>query len=653
MFVTVVKSQQNVEYVQVRESYRMNGKKRSRVVEKLGRLDALLAEDPDALTKLKAKYAKMSQEQIAAKRAARVENLLNGVNLEVPAPELQAGHYPLKAVWEDDLQIDRKLARLQKMVALPFSLKHAVSFMAIQRLLAPTHSLAQMVADRNHWLGNPAGAVADADLAAALRSLANYKTAMLDWLNHHLQEDEPAYGADRLIVDLRAMPLRELPAVPDMADTLQAQFHRFREEQRLGVRCFDYHGQPLPGEFPQKFWTPFLKVTKESTKASSQCFTALFLNQKGLPVDYTESDCQAGSVQEALTLIDQLEQAHPYHRLLVVGRTPLSVPSTIETIVRKKQMGCLVSLPVMSLTPEVQEKLLNKRSYRAIPHQPASPVALSSWDESLYPRVPSYQFIKGYTLGNVKGELVVTFSPEWREQDLNLMSVFLARTEDEDLSSMPLMAPILDAEQQIDDEKARRMMALAGCRVAFYHPGAKIDADFVNEERRQLPALLCRLSSVGDLWAQLKGHDLATSKDSAGAQEQEGLRCLDLLSVVTLLRLQERLAARSVDMSLRDILKGLQSVTLLARGTSSKLIFENCNAKEGTLQGKSFDELRTWFEKHGYDREDYAALVFAAIGMTYPERLTDVPKLGRYLRTRFVDGVITDEVSAQLDAQVA
>ena len=71
MYITVTHSgkDKKTAYVRLMEAYRNeDGKKRARVIKNYGRLDALLADDPLALDKLKKKY---NDEIIAKKRPLR------------------------------------------------------------------------------------------------------------------------------------------------------------------------------------------------------------------------------------------------------------------------------------------------------------------------------------------------------------------------------------------------------------------------------------------------------------------------------------------------------------------------------------------------------------------------------------------------------
>ncbi|MDR1833360.1 MAG: hypothetical protein LBQ92_01725 [Propionibacteriaceae bacterium] len=62
MRVHVVSSPSGVKYVYVQEAYRdAAGIPRHRTVERLGRLDDLLAEDPQALEKLRERYQTVSE----------------------------------------------------------------------------------------------------------------------------------------------------------------------------------------------------------------------------------------------------------------------------------------------------------------------------------------------------------------------------------------------------------------------------------------------------------------------------------------------------------------------------------------------------------------------------------------------------------------
>ena len=137
MYVTVVGSGHGCtkKYVLIKESYRdENGKSKSRTVENLGSLEALLEKDPQALQKLKTQYADDRADKRGASadvRARRIQAQLEAVkDFHLPIPLVRYGHFPLRRIWMKDLKLDVKIRQLQALSDQRIDRNAALSFMA-------------------------------------------------------------------------------------------------------------------------------------------------------------------------------------------------------------------------------------------------------------------------------------------------------------------------------------------------------------------------------------------------------------------------------------------------------------------------------------------------------------------------------------------
>ena len=132
-------------YVLVKESFRdEQGRPRSRTVQNLGPLDALLEKDPQALEKLRARFQsdrEAKRTTAAAVRAERLRAQLGSVeDSHLPMPVLRYGHFPLRRIWTKDLQLDVKIRNLQAKSARAFDLNAALFFLTFTKVLDPTDS---------------------------------------------------------------------------------------------------------------------------------------------------------------------------------------------------------------------------------------------------------------------------------------------------------------------------------------------------------------------------------------------------------------------------------------------------------------------------------------------------------------------------------
>ena len=133
MFVAVSKSR-GIEYVFIRD-YRTDpdGRRRQVTVKSLGRKDALMAQDPDFLTKLRNRYREESEAERKRDMRAAAERFINEFDLndaevisEKPAPEeedaLKSVSLPLmsyalqllRPVWRDWLKLPARIGYIQE-----------------------------------------------------------------------------------------------------------------------------------------------------------------------------------------------------------------------------------------------------------------------------------------------------------------------------------------------------------------------------------------------------------------------------------------------------------------------------------------------------------------------------------------------------------
>ena len=120
MYITVTHSgkDKKTAYVRLMGAYRNeDGKKRARVIKNYGRLDALLADDPLALDKLKKKY---NDERIAQKKAIAEERVKSALRVIEKSEELKSlslllnfnpvlhyGHYAVRTSGTGTWGLDR------------------------------------------------------------------------------------------------------------------------------------------------------------------------------------------------------------------------------------------------------------------------------------------------------------------------------------------------------------------------------------------------------------------------------------------------------------------------------------------------------------------------------------------------------------------
>lgn len=177
-------------YVLVKESFRdEQGRPRSRTVQNLGPLDALLEKDPQALEKLRARFQsdrEAKRTTAAAVRAERLRAQLGSVeDSHLPMPVLRYGHFPLRRIWTKDLQLDVKIRNLQAKSARAFDLNAALSFLVFLKVLDP-HAVRFDFASKDEFIGDPAADLTLDELGSALDFCAGAKDELFGWVNRRL-----------------------------------------------------------------------------------------------------------------------------------------------------------------------------------------------------------------------------------------------------------------------------------------------------------------------------------------------------------------------------------------------------------------------------------------------------------------------------------
>ncbi len=216
MYITVTHSGKDKKnaYVRLMEAYRNeDGKKRARVIKNFGRLDALLAEDPLALDKLKKKYndeRNAKKQAIAEERLESARRVIEMSDEPEPGsfllnynPILHYGHYAVRSIWDRDLGLGQALDGLQQAAPsdagynLSASISDAVFFMTSVTVMDPDSSLGCCGYTEYtgiDFVGNPRKDTSLEDMYATLCFLKDSKDSILGWCKKKLDEK---FGRDR------------------------------------------------------------------------------------------------------------------------------------------------------------------------------------------------------------------------------------------------------------------------------------------------------------------------------------------------------------------------------------------------------------------------------------------------------------------------
>ena len=273
MFIAKIKSGKNT-YVRLMESYRNeDGKPCSRMVKNFGRYEDLIKDNPNAFEELKAKYKQDKETKYQLTQTERYREVERILSLKVPdssgsddiseSPSLSYGHYVLKRLWEEDLQLDRKISYLQKSkTQFRFDLNAAVSYMCFSKILEPV-SILYGFDDKDNFLGDPAKDLELHDFYNSLDFLNDNKDELFSWINNKI---DTKYGKNRATMvfydvtnayfETDLTDMERGYDQKDFAENLQSMAFDALDHGELPENCFDEDGnivaENLTPEFLEK-----------------------------------------------------------------------------------------------------------------------------------------------------------------------------------------------------------------------------------------------------------------------------------------------------------------------------------------------------------------------------------------------------------------
>lgn len=184
----MVTKRKNHQYVYVGESFREQGKPKTRIVERLGRLEDLLAKDPKGLEKLRAKYEepRVQKMQREHARAEAIVNCLEALKIQQGSsanhPIINYGFLVLRRIWNSVLRMNIKLTRLDGSEKRKFDISDAVSFLVFKKVIDPS-SIQNSWFGRLSCMGSKVEDITLADFYRTYDFLSDNKDKIMSWFN--------------------------------------------------------------------------------------------------------------------------------------------------------------------------------------------------------------------------------------------------------------------------------------------------------------------------------------------------------------------------------------------------------------------------------------------------------------------------------------
>lgn len=317
-------------YVTVRESYRnAEGKPRSRVVERLGKLEDLEKKDPDFVTNLKERVrreneaerrAKLAQiENSAQERIRRLEGMATCDTDYSCAKLLTLGSALLRRIWQEDLNMPQVFRYLQSKSSAEYSYDKAAFLLSSRRILQPASKKKTFEQRFNDIV--PSGVEDLNTVYRVLDRLATDKQAIIRHINRQLNKK-----LDRTIT----------VAFYDVTT------YAFESRTADGMRNFG--------------------LSKDHKVNEVQVVLGLVIDEYGIPIDYDLFEGNTSEFSTMLPMIDRIKKSYKLGSLTVVADRGLN---SNENLTGLKKLGCdfVLAQKVKNCSEEQKQLILSDNNW--------------------------------------------------------------------------------------------------------------------------------------------------------------------------------------------------------------------------------------------------------------------------------------------------
>ncbi len=636
MFISTFKSGRDKrnEYVRLLEAYRdENGKSKVRVVRNFGRLDKLLAANPNALEELRAKYASESAEKksaVAGERLEAVAKFLAGTGAAglsaVPCPTLNYGWYALKALWDDVLFLPRKFNYIIAKVKTqrPYDLNAALSYLVFMTVMSPGSVLEHFCA-KDGFLGDPAGDLSIDHLYDACTVLDQNRDDIFKWINKKM---DGCAGKDRaalVFCDVVNDSLTD--AEPeDFPGNVRTLAREARANGALPPEYFDEDGEPLIDALPPAFWDAaadekirqlFMRGHRFDGPAVS---VALVFDRFGCPMDFALCEGNAA-------MGDRIEDLRKKYN--VKGSILVADPGS-QKMPGGQSIGFLAEEKVTELDSRTEALMFDLDGYT-----PADPGC---------PGKAGFRTVEHWKKRGRGGEamdctLVLTHDRKRRDRDEAILSAWAGIVKKKQAAGVragpsksgwaELAKTEKGSEQEIlgvDEALLAKKRKYCGFSAVAFRGAAEEGAGPVPSD---IPSACRRLARMEECFRLLRG--------STDLMYTPGHITLCVLALLLIRLLEQRLEARGVHLSAAQIQRTLRtaSVTVLAPGGVPYFISteERSELRRGRQHMKT-EEIAQWL-KEGKIGCSAQAEVMRACGLEPLPSVSNLAEIARSLKTRF------------------
>lgn len=688
MFVTVVGSGHGCKkkYVLIRETYRENGKIKGRTVKNLGPLDDLLAQDPQAIEKLKAQYAseRQNRRQAAASSRADVVKAITtpAADSHRPFPLVHYGHYPLRRLWNDLLQLTPKIRSLQKKSTARFDRNAALSFMTFMKVLDP-HSVRFSFSDKDSFVGDPAAELTLDNFYSTLDFVHENKDDLFSWINRRMDDHFGRERATLVFYDVTNVyfeaPLTDAEMEyerSDFPDLLLKAAQKAFAEGRLPANCFDEEHELVAENLPETFWDEvadqkirFLRMrgpSKEHRFDLPLVSVALVIDKNGFPMDFS---VYSGNSSEFCTMeqsIESLRRKYDIRDAVVVADRGLNSVENLKML-RGMDLGYLVAQKISQLDRVTNDAMLDLSTYSSCDPERS--------DATLFKVIPNWK--KGSRNNSITCSLVLTYNEKRRKRDLAILDAWCKVIEKKKAEGVKIAprkfgwsslaetdgsteAKIVGVDQNLL-EKKKKLCGFAGLvyedsidyRDRLDRAGAKADpsstepleaeAIDLDEEGKlrlgsRVASTYSRLNRIEDAFRVMKSNLGLRPMFVRNAVHIQGHIAICVLALLLVRLLQHKLHEAGVRMSVHEMCRSLREASVaVRRGDNGVICFEHVGRIINPRKDAPNLKTEELIEKLKTDSEKTPGIwsIMESCGLSPLPRMCNRHELARCIGTRF------------------
>ena len=387
MYVSIVGSGKN-KYVYLLRSFRKDGKVCTQKVENFGKLSELIKDDPDAVEKLKRKYAD-DKTQVMQAATAKAQEIISGKLAQqekiraLGQPLLHYGHYLLKPIWDEELKLNKTFYYLNSVCHPRFTgdLNQTLLALIYLRIASP-QSVLMSYAQKATLLGAPFEGLTVDHLYACLDVLNEHKDLIMSTVNRKLDKilnrkyrmifydvtnvyfESPLTDEERNY--LRNNCAEEVKQILEQA--LEAGLITLAEGETLNSYNLLQAPASIQAELRQAMYFKTKGPSKEHRFDLPLVSVALIVDEYAIPVDFQVYSGCASEFKTMPKSIKAFKDKYQVEQVIVVADRGLNSTANLEMLL-KEGYGFIVAQKVTNLDEHTYSQIFAPEGYVEYTHQ--------------------------------------------------------------------------------------------------------------------------------------------------------------------------------------------------------------------------------------------------------------------------------------------